>query len=240
MPGQNLHPHRQTFRGISARYAHARNSRQAPGNRINVREVHGQRVVHLLAELEGGEGRDRGHNGIHLLKRIRKIARDQGAHFLRFQVVRIIVSRTQHISAQHDAALTLGSEPLAACVAIHIGERVAGRRAESVSNAIVAGQIGAGLGGRDDVITGDGVVGGRQADLADLAAERFELRPRLWRSGRRFRWSNAFRYSRGSPSFKPFTLPVSVRSIVRHGRFGRCGIARIAPGDHATGRWPHP
>ena len=173
-------------------------------------------------------------------KRIRKIARDQGAHFLRFQVVRIIVSRTQHVSAQHDAALTLGAEAFAACVAVHIGEGVAGRRAEGVANAVVAGQIGAGLGGRDDVVAGDGVVGGRQADLAHLAAQRFRAGRRRWRSGRRFRWSSPLRYSTGSPSFKPFTLPSRCGRIVGHGRVGRGGIAADRARRSRAAAWRHP
>src|ERR1019366_991283 len=91
---QNLHSDRKPFGGIAARYAHARYARQTSGNGKNVREVHGQGVVHLLSQLESRERRDRRHKGIHLLKCVGKIARDQRAHFLRFQVVRIIVSRT--------------------------------------------------------------------------------------------------------------------------------------------------
>src|ERR1035438_7007686 len=138
MPGQNLHSYRQALGGHSARYAHARNARQTAGNCIDVRKVHGDWVVYFFAQPESRERRNRRHNRIHLLKSVRKITGDERPHFLSLQVIRLIVSRTEHVSAQHDAPLTLGSEALAACVPVHIGKRVAMFRAESVAYAIVS------------------------------------------------------------------------------------------------------
>ena len=56
---ENLHSNRQPFGGLSAGYAHARDSGETTGDGVNVREVHGQRVVHLLAQLECRERRNR-------------------------------------------------------------------------------------------------------------------------------------------------------------------------------------
>src|SRR5947209_162943 len=48
----NLHPDRQAVAGVTARYAHARDSRQAAGDGIDIREVHSQRIVYLLAQFK--------------------------------------------------------------------------------------------------------------------------------------------------------------------------------------------
>ena len=69
MPRQNLHPYRQSRGGIAARHAHARNARQAAGNRVNVGKVHREGVVHLLAQLERRERRNRRDDRVHLLER---------------------------------------------------------------------------------------------------------------------------------------------------------------------------
>ena len=57
-------------------------------------------------------------------------------------------------------------------------ERLRVGRAEGVAHAIVSRQVGAGFRGGDDVIAGDGVIGGGQADLADFAAQALGTRPR--------------------------------------------------------------
>src|SRR5690349_2563756 len=91
MPGQNLHPYRKPLGGEAAGYTHARNTRQAAGDGENIGEVHSDRVVYLLAQLECRERRYRSHNCIDLCKSIRKIARNQSAHLLCLQIIRIII-----------------------------------------------------------------------------------------------------------------------------------------------------
>ena len=49
-------------------------------------------------------------NDIHLLKCSEKVAREQGAHLLRFLVVGVIIAGAQSIGAQQDAPLDFGSE----------------------------------------------------------------------------------------------------------------------------------
>ena len=90
---------------------------------------------------------------------LREIARNQRAHFLRLQIICVIIARAQHISAQHDAALALRAEAFAACVAIHLGQRAGVRGARSVAHAVIARQVRAGFRRGDDVIAGDGVIG---------------------------------------------------------------------------------
>src|ERR1017187_9847704 len=75
----------------------------------------------------------------------------------------------------HDAALALGAEALAACVAIHIGQRIGGQRTESITDPVIPRQVGTRLGGSNDVVTRDGVLRGRQADLAHFAPQGLQL-----------------------------------------------------------------
>ena len=207
MPGQYLHPDRQSFGGCAARNAHARNARQAAGDGVDVGEVHGDRVVHLLPQLESREGRNRRHDRIHLLKRVREIARDQRAHLLRLQIVRVVIAVAKHVSAQHDAPFAFGAEALAARVAVHVRKRLRVRRAVRITYAIVPRQVRAGFSRRDDVIARDGIIGGRKADFAELAAELPAAGPRPREISSPVSLVKSFRYSRGSPSFNPFTLP---------------------------------
>ncbi len=57
--------------------------------------------------------------------------------------------------------------------AIHVAQRLS-LGAHGVADAIVARQVGAGLGRADDVVARDGVLGGGQADFANLAAQLFQ------------------------------------------------------------------
>src|SRR5688572_4828677 len=112
--GENLHPHRKSFGRVATWNAHTGNSRQIAGDGVDIGQIHRHRVIDLLPELECGKRRNRGDDAVDLLKRTRKILRDQGANSLRLQVVRIVVAVAQHVGAKHDSALALRTEPLAA------------------------------------------------------------------------------------------------------------------------------
>ena len=109
-------------------------------------------------------------------------------------------------------------------------------RAERVAHAVVARQIGAGFGRRDDVVARDRVVGRRQADLPHLAAELLQTARRRVAIRSPVSLVKSFRYSRGQSELQPFYVAVEQRGIIRHRSIGRRGIARIAPGDHAEQR----
>ena len=74
-----------------------------------------QRVVHLLANPEGGSRRDRRDYHIAFLERALEVVPDQRAHLLRFQIVRIIVAGREREGAEHDSPFHLGAETLVAC-----------------------------------------------------------------------------------------------------------------------------
>ena len=130
-----------------------------------------QRVVGLLAQLEGGRGRGRSHQRVHLLEGADEVLIEQRAHFLRLQVVGLVVTGAEHVGAEHDAPLDFRPEARAARGVVHRLQTVGPGRAKGVAHTVVARQVGAGFGGGDDVVAGDGVIGVRQADLAQLAAQ---------------------------------------------------------------------
>src|SRR5205807_3558236 len=102
---------------------------------------------------------------------IREIARNERPYFLGLQIIRVVITGAQDIRSEHDAALALRAETLPPRVAVHIAQRTGGSRAYGIAHAVIAGQIRTGLRGGDDVITGDGVIGSGQADVAHLATE---------------------------------------------------------------------
>ena len=62
------------------------------GQGANVTEIHLERVVHLLANLKGDGGGGGGYQGITLFKSLVKFPPYQGADFLGFEVIGIIVT----------------------------------------------------------------------------------------------------------------------------------------------------
>src|SRR5690242_12685929 len=80
MPRQNLHPYRQLRGRGSARYAHARNARQAAGDGVDIGKIHGERVVQLFPQFERRKRRYRRNHGVYLLKGTGEISRNQRAH----------------------------------------------------------------------------------------------------------------------------------------------------------------
>src|SRR5688572_21841494 len=65
---QDLQPHRELRTREATGDAHARDARQVAGDGEDVEQVHRQRVVHLLANLERGHGRCRRDDGVDTLE----------------------------------------------------------------------------------------------------------------------------------------------------------------------------
>src|SRR5262249_39947680 len=84
-----------------------------------------------------------------------------------------IVAGGKNVGAEDDAAFYFGAKPCAARFSVHT-EQSQIVDAQAVADAVVAGEIGAGFGGGDDVVGGDGVIGVRHADVNQLAAEVLE------------------------------------------------------------------
>ena len=77
-------------------------------------EVHGQRVLRLLAEAEGDRRGRRADEHVELLERGGVLLRDDGADLLRLAVVGVVVAGRERVRPEEDAALRLGAEALPA------------------------------------------------------------------------------------------------------------------------------
>ena len=76
----------------------------------DVVEVHGHRVVELVAELERRGRCGRADQHVDLLEGRREVVRDEPAHLLRLAVVGVVVAARQRVGAEDDAALHLVAE----------------------------------------------------------------------------------------------------------------------------------
>ena len=115
-------PASQTLR-CAARHSYAANARQARRHRINIGQVHGQRIARLFAQLECRHGRGWRHNRIHFGKGTQKLLGQQSPHLLGLQIIGIVVAGRKRIRPQQNAPLDLGPEALVARVAVHGGKR---------------------------------------------------------------------------------------------------------------------
>ena len=179
-PGRadELEPDRQAV-GQPARDGHAGQAGHVDRQRAGVREVHRDRVGQPVAEPEGDRRRGRRDQRIEALRPERvEIRLDQRPDLLRLQVVGVVVAGRQGVRPEHDPALDLRPEALAAGREV-VGEDVAVAQARPEPDAVVAGEVRRRLGRRDDVVRGQAVVGVRQADLLDRRAGGLEGRDGL-------------------------------------------------------------
>ncbi len=156
---------------IADRNRNPRNAGQICGHGVNVRQIHCQRIINFFAQLERRRRTSRRHDRVHFFERIVKVARQQCAHALRFQIISIVISGAQRIRSQHDSAFHLGAESMIARATIHVGQRSRIFRAKSITHAVKARQVRRSLRGRDQVISRNRVFGVRQRNLDDLASQ---------------------------------------------------------------------
>src|SRR6266851_6802387 len=175
----NLQADGQSFGCFAARNGDARNARERSCNCINISKIHLQWVRSAFTQAERWNRRSGREDGVHIFEGFAKIARDERPNFLSLQIVCVVVARREDVCAEDDAALHLGAKSAAACLLIHFDQRRA-RNARTVTNAVVARKVRTGLGGGDDVIRRDGVVGIWHPD-GHAAATKFlkQLNPRL-------------------------------------------------------------
>ena len=123
---------------------------------VDVGKVHLHGIVDVAAEFGGGGGRSWGKDEITLRECRLKIVGNEAAQFLGFQVIGIVVAVRQHISANHDAAFDFAAEAFGAGVAVHFFKVAELGGAVAVAHAVVAGKVGAGFGGSEDIVSGNG------------------------------------------------------------------------------------
>ena len=157
----------QTVVGETARDTDAADASQVATDGVNVTQVHRQRVGRLFARLEGGGGSGGARQHIALAEHLLKVLQDQPANLERLQVVGVDVAAGQGIGAQHDAALHLGAESLAAAAAVLLDEVALLRRAVTVAHPVETGQVAGGFRRGDQVVGGHGVRAGGQRHIDD-------------------------------------------------------------------------
>ena len=105
-----LQPHGQAL-GEAARDREAGEPGHVRRNREDVREVHGERVLRLLADAEGDGRRGWADEDVEVLERRGVFLRDHRTDFLRLAVVRVVVAGREGIRAEEDAALHSAPKP---------------------------------------------------------------------------------------------------------------------------------
>ena len=97
-----------------------------------------------------------------------EVALDERPDLLGLEVERVVVARRERVRAEHDPALHLGPEALAARREV-VGDEVAALEPDrvAVAHAVVAREVRRRLRRHDDVVRREAVVGVRQRDLLD-------------------------------------------------------------------------
>ena len=157
--------------GEAARNREARQPGHVRRDRQHVREVHGQRVLRLLADLEGDGRRRRADENVEALERGSELTRDHRSHLLRLAVVRVVVPGGERVGPEHDPALRLVAEAGVTRARDHLVV-VLRRNAQAVAHAVVAREVRRRLRRRDQVVARQPVLdGARQLALADVCAQ---------------------------------------------------------------------
>ena len=141
-----------------------------------------------------------------------EIAPDERAHLLSLQIVSVVVAGREREGAEHDAPFDLGAEALRASAIVQF-DIIVGGGAHSVAHPVIACQVGARLGGRDQIVSGDRVAGVGQRNFDRPRAHRLAAvlsEPRTAASTAASIPST--KYSFGTPIRIPRTSPVSARS----------------------------
>ncbi len=132
MRPDQLQSHRQAV-DEAAGHRNPRQAGEIRADGVDVVQVHGDRIVDLRADGECRRRRRRPDQQVDLLERRAKIVRDQAAHLLRLQIIRIEIAGRQHIGAGHDAAFDLRAEALAARALVQVHEILRLLRSDSRS-----------------------------------------------------------------------------------------------------------
>jgi hypothetical protein len=158
--------------------------------------------------LEGRGRRHRAGDHIHLLEGALEVLFDQRAHLLRLEIVGVVVAGAERVGAQHDAPLDLRAKAFAAR-ARKFSNMVWRAGAVAKAHAVVARQVGAGLGRGDQVVDRQRLVGVGQADLDDLRAQPGQVAMAARTAASTSGCMPSMKYSLGTPTRSRDMSPVS-------------------------------
>src|SRR5579872_1512756 len=119
MGTDDLQTNRQ-FANEAARNGDSRQTCEIGADRVDVIEIHGDRIRGLGTYGECRRRRRRTHQYIHLAEGTTEVRSDELPDLLRLEVVSIVVTRGQHVGACHDTTLHLGPESFTARAFVQI------------------------------------------------------------------------------------------------------------------------
>src|SRR5208282_2571860 len=162
-PSDELQTQRQAVRVEPARHRNARQSGHVHGHGENVIEIHFDRIdTALFTDGKRSRRCRRSEDRVHAsCEALLEVALDQRAHFLRPQIIRIIIAGGQHIGADHDAPAHFLAEAGGTGTLIHLDDVAAGN-AQPISHAVITSEIRRSLSRRHDVVGWQRVLGKRQ------------------------------------------------------------------------------
>ena len=99
---------------------------------------------------------------------------NQRANFQRLKIIGVVVARAQCVVANHNSALDFLAEFFRARVRHHF-HNVRAVDAGTVADAVIAFKIRGGFGGRNQIVSRNGVFGVRQTQFYNLRAELFKF-----------------------------------------------------------------
>ena len=233
--GHDLETDWQPVVGQPAGHRHRGTAVQVGRNRAQIRQVHLERIVHPLTQLECRGRRSRRHEDVDLLEGRLEVALDESADLLRLAVVRVVVAGRQRVGAKDDATLHLGAESGLArrghdCFG---GSLAVVADAQSVSHRVITGEVARGFARRDQVVGGERIVEVRAGHLDHLGAKGGEGRDGLVEA----RADAGLVAVTGELLHNPDPHAGHITAArcldhMRHGRVDRCGVARVMATDH--------
>src|SRR5204863_9863592 len=156
--------------GETTRHADSANTGEIRGAGEDIREIHLQGIVRAFAQFESWDRRSRRNQRVDFLERLCKILPDQLAHLLRAQIISIVITGAQNVSAENDPAFYFRAETFLSRAAVMIEEIPWMFGPMSVADAIKAGEIRRSLRRCQNVIDCNGVIGVRQRNVDNLCA----------------------------------------------------------------------
>src|ERR1700757_4574425 len=102
----------------TARNTDSANAGQVGCDGENIGEIHVQRISDTFANLERYYRRGWGDQRVDFFESARKIPPNQFADFLRAQIIRIVITGAQNVSAKNDPAFHFGPETLLSRAAV--------------------------------------------------------------------------------------------------------------------------
>ena len=150
---KNLKSNRKLFSFFfqeTARHADPTDAGDVCGQGENVCKVHAKRITCTLTEFERRRRRGRANDGVNFLKGSGEILSDQGSNLLRTEIISVLITRTQDVSAKDNAPLDLWTEALFSCCAVMIQQSVGYFRPETVTHSVEPRKVRGSFGGSDD------------------------------------------------------------------------------------------